>query len=92
MIDIELAKRIAREYVQNLPQPCDDSYIVAEQNTREEDFGWVFFYDSERYMQTGEIGYALGGNAPIIVSRENGEVTVTGTAHPLEYYIQKYRD
>ena len=50
----------------------------------------IFFYNSERYLTTGEISHALAGNAPYIVNRHTGEMRSTGTAYPIEHYIAEY--
>ena len=43
-------------------------------------------------METEDVMFALGGNAPIIVDRREGKVSPTGTGYSIEYYIQKYRE
>lgn len=63
---------------------------VMENLTREEDFGWVFFY-TKRFVESGDMQWALGGNAPLIVDRRTGQLHVTGTAHPIEHYIEEFR-
>jgi hypothetical protein len=77
----EAAKR-ARAQIEERLQP--DEYALLDDSTRDEDFGWVFFYKS-----TGDSSFA--GNAPIAVRRESGEVRVTGTALPVEDYIRELR-
>jgi hypothetical protein len=62
-----------------------------EEETLEMDFGWVFFYTSRLFRDTGDFKYALAGNAPMIVDRKDGSLHPTGTAHPVEYYIEKFR-
>jgi hypothetical protein len=57
----------------------------------EHDFGWVYFYDGSAHVQTGSPRDALVGNAPLIVDRLDGKLYVTGTAHPIEHYLQEYR-
>jgi hypothetical protein len=57
----------------------------------EHDFGWVYFYDGSRHVETGKAGDALVGNAPLIVDRTDGKLYMTGTAHPIEHYLQEYR-
>lgn len=57
----------------------------------EHDFGWVYFYDSSAHVETGNAGEALAGNAPLIVDKIDGKLYVTGTAHPIEHYLQEYR-
>jgi hypothetical protein len=46
--------------------------VLLDESTMERDFGWVFFYDSKSHAETGEIGYAVAGNAPIVVTRAEG--------------------
>jgi hypothetical protein len=57
----------------------------------EHDFGWLYFYDGSVHAETGSPGDALVGNAPLIVDRADGKLYVTGTAHPIEHYLQEYR-
>jgi len=57
----------------------------------EHDFGWLYFYDGSVHAETGNPGDALVGNAPLIVDRADGKLYVTGTAHPIEHYLQEYR-
>jgi hypothetical protein len=59
-------------------------------NTIERAFGWVFFYDSKRHVETGDFRDALAGNAPIVVTKSDGQVHVTGTAFPIEHYLKKF--
>ena len=64
--------------------------VVLSESTIETDWGWVFFYQSQRYIDTDDISERLAGNAPFIVNRITGEALVTGTAHPIEHYIAEY--
>lgn len=57
----------------------------------EHDFGWVYFYDGSVHVETGKPSDALVGNAPLIVDRADGKLYITGTAHPIEHYLQEYR-
>jgi len=52
--------------------------------------GWVFFYNSKSYAESGDIGSMLAGNAPILIDSTDGSLHVLGTAHPLETYLQEY--
>ena len=56
----------------------------------EQPFGWVFFYNTQKFIETEEMKYMLAGNAPLIVDRINGDVHETGTAEPIEFYIDEY--
>ena len=63
---------------------------ILNDKTEEHEFGWVFYYDSAKYIETEDFRDALAGNAPLIVDRNTGEIFVTGTAHETEYYINNY--
>jgi hypothetical protein len=56
------------------------------------DDGWVFFCDSVRHQQTGDLRDVVAGNAPILIDRETGQIHSTGTARPVEEYIERYRE
>jgi Immunity protein 35 len=57
----------------------------------EHDFGWLYFYDSSRHAESGNVRDALVGNAPLIVDRVDGNLYMTGSAQPLEHYLAEYR-
>ncbi|MEU5869850.1 YrhB domain-containing protein [Nonomuraea sp. NPDC047529] len=66
----------------------DDSFVLT---TMEEcSIGWVYHYQSARYLRTGEFTAALGGNAPILIHRRSGAIVPTGTAYPIEHYIRDH--
>ena len=79
-------KQLAK--VDDLPE--GDSLVLVSEHTIERPFGWVFFYTSRLYSDTGDIKYALAGNAPLIVNLSSGEVVATGTARLVEHYIAEY--
>lgn len=57
----------------------------------EYDFGWVYFYTSAEYMETGDFQHQLVGNAPVIVDRTTCQLYSTGTARPIEHYVEEFR-
>ena len=67
-----------------------DAAVIVEDSTIERPWGWVFFYESRRFLDTGDDSARFGGNAPIIVERETGKLLDTGTAHPVEFYLNNY--
>jgi len=81
------ACQIARDFVQTKEREGGLELVLLEQRTMERDFGWVFFYDSKRHAQTGNLRDALAGNAPFVVTKGDGRVHEIGTAHPLEHYL-----
>ena len=87
--DISEAKRIAESWIHS--RYPDGSVGLMLDRTREEPFGWVFFYQTRDYIDTGDFRSQLAGNAPIVVMRDSGEVEVTGTARPLDEYLDRFR-
>jgi hypothetical protein len=68
----------------------NDPWVVGYEFTIEKPFGWVFFYNSKKFLETGEIGFALAGNGPAMVNRYDGTIEFGGTANPPEFYIEEY--
>lgn len=89
MINKEDAKNIVIRRISGY-ELSDDEYIILDSETIEKNWGWVFFYTPKKWHETNDIKYAVAGNAPLMVLRENGKVLVTGTAHATEYYIERF--
>lgn len=88
-IKYEEARRLAMDYLKR--QACDVELVLLEDETITEDFGWVFFYNTKKFQETGDFRDMLGGNAPIIIDNRNGKITETGTAYEIQHYIEEYR-
>jgi len=67
-----------------------DELIIIESETIEKDWGWVFFYSSKKWIETNDFEYAVAGNAPYFVLRDNGKILETGTAYPVDHYIKRF--
>jgi hypothetical protein len=73
--------RLAQEWGEDLvllPSPFETSATFA------------FFYNTAEFLATGNYIYALGGNAPIMVSKVTGEIKEAGTALPTEHYVREF--
>jgi len=44
--------------------PEGDAWVLIDASTIERPWGWVFFHTSRRWRETGDVGYAIAGNAP----------------------------
>ena len=52
-------------------------------------WGWMFFYNTKRCIETGDFRYALGGNSPVYVTRDGVfHEAVTGSAAPPEEHLK----
>ena len=91
MITIDDAMALVQsEISKENPFEPDLIFEILESETLEREWGWVFFYDSADHIRTGDEKYAIAGNAPLIVNKISGELIVTGTAWPIEKYIEDY--
>ena len=89
MLALEQARQIAaQEIAKAVGDP--DIFGIIDSATIARPYGWVFFYQSRSYLESGNELEMLAGNAPLIVNRFTGSVTVTGTAHPIGYYLAEY--
>lgn len=79
--------KIVQNYLDKVELDDSDSCQIVEGKTIIKPYGWIFFYNSRLFLETGDALYALAGNAPLIIDKEDGSLHVTGTAYPLEYYI-----
>ncbi|WP_084259170.1 YrhB domain-containing protein [Microtetraspora malaysiensis] len=66
----------------------DDGFVIVD--VEEYPIGWAYYFQHARYVRTGDIGAMLGGNAPILIDRRDGTILPTGTAYPLEHYINEH--
>lgn len=92
MITYEEAKAKVEKLI-NKPGPHladKPTLVVLDNQTIEKEWGWVFFYQSLEFIESGDFEDMLAGNAPYIVNRKTGELVVTGTSLPIEDYISNY--
>jgi len=85
------ATRIAAEYLHQISTSCGLDLMLIHDQTLTTEFGWVFVYDSKAFIETSELRHRLAGNAPFIVDMNDGSVHETGTAEPIENYLENYR-
>jgi Immunity protein 35 len=90
MLSLSQAQAIAESEFRREVDLEDNQLVILPESTIERPFGWVFFYNSRRFVETGELSSQFAGNAPLIVNRYTGAVVNTGTAYPPEHYISAY--
>lgn len=67
-----------------------DEYAVDEKHTTEHEWGWVFAWNSRKYIETGDVRFALMGNGPMMFNKKTGEIRGAGSTYPIEHYIAEY--
>ena len=90
IIDIEVAKQIATDFLGEPKAPADYSFVILDEYTIEKPMCFVFFYESSKYLATDKFEDRLAGNAPILIDRVSKEPLFLGTAKPVEEYIEEY--
>jgi hypothetical protein len=90
MIDAVEAREVARKYIEAIEPSVGAELMLFDESTIERAVGWMFFYQTREFVETGIWSSALVGNAPLIVNRGSAELVVTGTAKSPVYYFDKY--
>jgi hypothetical protein len=88
MINKKKAIQLAEEWL--VKQSTQYDFVMLHEHTLEFEAGWVFFYQTKEYVETGDITKMTGENAPVIVDKETGTLHVTGTLLPVEKYMREY--
>ncbi|MGI9278035.1 MAG: YrhB domain-containing protein [Endozoicomonas sp.] len=84
------AKKIVLEFINERYGNGDDELVIVDEDVVEIEVGWVFCYDSKIFLETQQLAYAIAGNAPVLFDNRDETLHVTGTAKPLDKYIQDH--
>ena len=88
MLKFYNARRLAETWVHCV---CGEGVELIKSSTIAKPYGWVFFYQTTAYLQnSNDVSQALAGNAPFIIDRESGQITVLGTALPTTDYLDRF--
>ena len=82
---LELVSKKLREM-----DPTGEPCVIVDSHTIEKSFGWVFFYNSKKFVETGISRYRLAGNGPVIVNKHNGSVEFFGSSKPPLEIVEEY--
>ena len=82
MIDLDQAREIARVAL-------EPGVTLYDEPIAARPYGWGFAYQSSAFLQSGNLGDMLAGNAPILVLTD-GRMIDLGTAFPVEDYLATY--
>jgi hypothetical protein len=85
----ELVLDRARELLAEENRPRIDPAII-EGRTIEKDWGWVFYWNTALYLETGDLEHALVGSPPLCVDRKKGSVGTVANVEPLTREIKRY--
>ena len=83
-ISFDQAKTIAEETVRRFADANGDAFDIVSHETIDQ--GWLFFYNSKAFIESGDPSARLVGNGPIFVDR-NGAVAALSSAIPWQETI-----
>jgi hypothetical protein len=90
-LDAGEAQEPAEEYLAAMPRPAGDEWVIT--GIEERDWGWVISWLlSKREAQGSTAPRDLhAGGGPFLIDRKTGRVSMCGSAHPAEYYIDAWQ-
>jgi hypothetical protein len=76
MLSKETAKKMATDFInmESSGNGDENKWVIIDEYTLEKPYGWIFSYNSHRFLETGDYSYSVVGNGPVIVNRMTGEV------------------
>jgi Immunity protein 35 len=83
---------IAEKYIEEESSGTNRVLMLLPEFEIKKAYGNIYHYNSRKFIETGEFGYALLGNAPFLVENATGRIVVFGTANSEEYYIKEYEE
>lgn len=89
-MDKEQARKVVLDDLNRTYQSPDDRLVLLDDLTIEKSYGWVFLFNSKRYLETRNVIYALGGNGPVVFEAGTSKVTRLGSARPPEEEIRAF--
>jgi hypothetical protein len=70
--------------------PDGEQWVVVNDKTLDKPYGWIFFYNSKEFIETGHAPHRLAGNGPVIVNKFTGSIDFFGSAPPIDAILQNY--
>ncbi|WP_186081793.1 YrhB domain-containing protein [Burkholderia gladioli] len=89
-LTVEQAKEVVQHAITKAGWEARDA-VVGDEYTQKFDTGWVFYYQPARFLETGEFGFSMVGNAPVFVSRVGGYSAFISYLSPVAEFITAFR-
>jgi hypothetical protein len=84
MLTLQEAQDLAHQFLNN-PQ-----LVLIQTPVHEGDYGWIFSYQSKKFMETKDGLYALMGNQPLLVDKHTSTVVHVSTRHSFDQSVANY--
>jgi Immunity protein 35 len=92
-INKDRAEKLVIEHINenyNREKSAAKTELAIRKSIPYEDYGWIFFYDTKKSIETGEWRDGLAGNHPIFVFKDSGEMYSIYPDIELDEIIKKY--
>ena len=89
-MDLNSAKAMVSKLINSGYNEPGDELVIVDEDTIEKDYGWIFFYTSRTFLETGNISDMVVGNGPIVVEKADGRITRLPSARPPEFTIPEF--
>jgi hypothetical protein len=85
------AKSVALSTIaQRIARPARE-LVVVDELTQCRRIGWIFFYESRAYLESGDVARAIGGTGPVVVTHE-GDVHLLDGTRRTQDVIHEYEE
>ncbi len=91
MIDFEQAQKLAQKAVERMQRDFKDYKLVIVESV-EFDEGWLFFFTTQKCLETKNLMYAPLGLGPVIIGKGNGDVYQAGSGGNNEIWIREFKE
>lgn len=92
MIDVHAAGRRVAKFLNSKYPRVGDELVILEDRTVVKAYGWVFFYNTRRFVETGNFLHALGGNGPVVYERASGDIVELPSHSPPDVVLREYEE
>lgn len=79
-----------REHLDELERNTNIKFEIMEVKTIQNGLGWVFSYNTREYVNSRNPLKSVAGNSPIIFEKATKLLHNTGTAQPVDYYVEEF--
>lgn len=88
MISLEQAISTVEDELKRISKNIkDDEVLLSRSSIKTRKYGWVFFYNSRKYIETGAYEFALLGNHPMYVDKGTGSIDYIYIAIDSDQYV-----
>ncbi len=90
MKSLSKARTKVLTYLNAEVQEGEDRFAILDNSTLDKTYGWIFFFQSQTYLETGDDAHMLIGNGPVVFLVADGSIHQLGTALPVEDEIERF--